>query len=131
MIYFLQAQTSPYLIKIGFTNKPDITSRIFRLKLMNAVDLTLILVLPGSSQEEAKLHKYFFDERVKGEWFLPSSKVTEFLLKNAKNNVFPLHKINKKDGNDRKGSKKIKDHFLSKFVTDCQSTLQKMYPMEE
>jgi len=98
MIYFIQAQTYPYLIKIGFTAASVVFKRFEDLNNMNAVDLRLILDIPGTLQDEQFLHLQFSAERKKGEWFLPSKKLLKFILeKMKKKDISILQKPNKKD----------------------------------
>jgi len=98
MIYFIQAQAYPYLIKIGFTKTSDVSKRVNDLKTVNAVDLYLILVLFGTWHDEQKLHIQFSAERVKGEWFYPSNQLINFILEkiNQKNIPF-LKKVTEKE----------------------------------
>jgi len=96
MIYFLQNQKPPYLIKIGWTQEDNISLRIQNLKNENKAELTLLTTLSGERREELKLHLKFSNERMWGEWFFPSKNLIDFLLKHIKKDRIKLIKENDK-----------------------------------
>lgn len=95
MIYFIQAQAFPYLIKIGFTASNDITKRYCSLDCSSAVELNMLLTMSGDIRDEQKLHAQFINERIRGEWFYPSEKLINFLSKKlSSEKLCYLKKIN-------------------------------------
>lgn len=64
-VYFIQAQ---HRVKIGFTN--DVVARIAQLQTGSAHPLQLLAILPNVSiTVERRLHRFFAEYRVQGEWF--------------------------------------------------------------
>jgi len=69
MIYFLKCAE---FIKIGFVNTEHIDavrSRVQQFEIGNPFEIKVLAVMAGSQAEEYRLHKRFYDLRVKGEWF--------------------------------------------------------------
>lgn len=136
MIYFIQAQTYPYLIKIGFTEAPDISIRYSHFKSMNATDICLILSFSGTLQDEQSLHCQFSDIRIKGEWFFPSKKLLKFIVNKkaslSKNNFSKIKKtINKKDNLNKLTDNLINENkrleaFYSKKITALTETIKRL-----
>lgn len=85
-VYFLQAGDGGP-IKIGFT-KGEPKARIKSLQTASPLKLILIGVANGSSVEEKLLHYHLRSYRVAGEWFRPTSQVTEAMIL-AMNGEFP------------------------------------------
>ena len=96
MIYFAQVQRIPYLIKMGFTQEENLSSRMSGLKSESGSEIQLLATIPGNQSEEIDLHFRFEEERAKGEWFLPSERLIEFIAKNADPNKVTLIKHSKK-----------------------------------
>ena len=85
-VYFLQAGDGGP-IKIGFT-KGTPEARIKSLQTASPLKLILIGVANGSNIEEKLLHHHLRSHRVAGEWFHPTSQVTEAMIL-AMNGEFP------------------------------------------
>lgn len=79
MIYFIQENAS-HLIKIGFT-AGDGASRAKSLQTGNPDTLTVLAEIPGTMEDEKKLHSQFKADRVAGEWFKPSPKLIGHILR--------------------------------------------------
>jgi len=117
MIYFIQAQVFPFLIKIGFTESANVLKRFGSLKSSSAIELFLLLELPGTRHDEENFHKQFFAEKVKGEWFRPSNKILEFLLEKIeeKNRPF-LRRADEKHNFSELNSLINEKSELNKFI---------------
>lgn len=75
-VYFVRADNG--YVKIGFAT--DVASRFSDLQVGSPVPLTLVGVIEHGDRElESYYHRHFACDRVKGEWFLPSSKLTELM----------------------------------------------------
>lgn len=77
-VYFIQAGKSGP-IKIGFSD--DVSKRIASLQTGNADTLNLRLVVPGTMETEADLHRRFASARIRpsGEWFATTRELLEFM----------------------------------------------------
>lgn len=75
MIYFVQASTGP--IKIGFTDNWGL--RRAALQLATPEPLSVLLVVDGQRSDEAGLHRAFQADRIRGEWFAPSSELLAYI----------------------------------------------------
>ena len=76
-IYFLQCKN---YIKIGRTN--NILKRMIEIQGLNPFPLKLLLVLKGDSKKEASLHARFRKDRIRGEWFILSTQMKAYIIKN-------------------------------------------------
>lgn len=94
MIYFAQIQSTPYLIKIGFTQEDNLSLRIKALKSESKNDILLLITLKGDRSEELKLHFQFEDVCVNGEWFFPSRQLLKFISKHIDSDKLQLLKKN-------------------------------------
>jgi len=75
-VYFIQAQHSG-LIKIGSAASPR--QRLQTLQTGSPEPLVLLGDVPGGGRRERELHRKFADDRSHGEWFTPSSALTDFI----------------------------------------------------
>lgn len=71
-LYFVQAASGP--IKIGFTRKQPI-GRLKELQVGNHEDLTLLLSVPGTMEQERQLHEELKPYLIRREWFQPAPEV--------------------------------------------------------
>lgn len=81
-VYFaLNRETG--LVKIGRT-----ATRRIRLKKLQREhgDVVFIATSPGDSKEEAKLHKRFAKDQVRGEWFSYSASISKYIALLEHNN---------------------------------------------
>jgi hypothetical protein len=65
-VYFVTCREAN-AVKIGFSVEPK--ARLPEIQWGCPLALTLEAVMPGDHQEEARLHRWFADERITGEWF--------------------------------------------------------------
>lgn len=74
-VYFIQAgDDGP--VKIGITRDPK--KRLSYLQVGNHLPLRLIGLWPAAdSEEEAFLHSYLEGERIRGEWYKPTTAVLD------------------------------------------------------
>lgn len=94
MIYFAQIQSTPYLIKIGFTQEDNLFLRIKALKSESKNEVLLLITLKGDRAEEVVFHSKFEDLCVNGEWFFPSRQLLKFISKHIDSNRLQLLKKN-------------------------------------
>ena len=72
VIYFIQCgENGP--IKIGYTDN-GVETRMAQLQTGCPYELRLLWVYTGNDLTESQLHKEFAHERIRGEWFRPSSR---------------------------------------------------------
>jgi hypothetical protein len=81
-VYFVTCREAN-AVKIGFSVEPR--ARLPEIQWGCPLPLTLEAVLPGDHQEEARLHRWFADDRITGEWF----RLTEMIELIIKNNAVP------------------------------------------
>jgi|GEM_PF-5585144 len=75
-VYFLQAgETGP--IKIGTSQNPR--KRIASLRTATAEELRVLKIVKGSKTLETTLHDRFTSIRKRGEWFLPTQELLDFI----------------------------------------------------
>ena len=65
VIYFISADDE--LVKIGHTT--NLSARLRSLRTAHPKELSILLVIPGSRDDEQELHQRFAEFRVKREWF--------------------------------------------------------------
>lgn len=80
MIYFIQEKNDKEFVKIGVTTL-RMDRRLTNLQVGNPRELEIVLVLKGMYDLEHKLHRYFSDEHVRGEWFRCSPRLQAFIDK--------------------------------------------------
>jgi hypothetical protein len=66
-------------VKIGFTT--DITNRLSNLNSGSSVDLTVLLMVPGTPALERYFHSKFAADRIGREWFRLADPVQEFIAR--------------------------------------------------
>lgn len=81
MIYFVQEKgLFRSRVKIGFTD--NIKNRLSGLRVGSPSVLKLVLLLPGTTQDEAGYHERFASYRLHGEWFSYGLKLRLFVWAN-------------------------------------------------
>lgn len=55
-------------VKIGFTNGSP-AARLRALRTGSPTDIRLIAIHPGTHDDEQRIHRWFADQRMRGEWF--------------------------------------------------------------
>lgn len=76
-IYFIAAETLG-AVKIGFTRSHPI-ARLKGLQTGCPAPLKLLAFVPGSEEEERRLHRCFSPLRIHGEWFRLEMKLFDFI----------------------------------------------------
>ena len=82
MIYFIQLdipkQDGP--IKIGYSNNTKgVFHRLYKHQVSSPYNVKLKLILPGGKEIEKKIHSFFRQEKIRGEWFSPSDDLILFI----------------------------------------------------
>ena len=80
MIYFIRQDAS---VKIGCTQ--NIKARLAELQVSNPNKLSVMLLIPGSYEEEQSLHRLFVDDKIRGEWYFLSDDINDFIRSNYNN----------------------------------------------
>lgn len=80
LIYFIENKTTN-LIKIGFTSR-SVEERKLKIeqKFFNNIKLCILGTVPGTMDDEKKLHGYFYKQRVYDEWFEPNMEIKKFII---------------------------------------------------
>lgn len=74
-VYFISDEQG--YIKIGVARNVD--SRLKSLQTASRQELTLVGAVEGSYKDERRYHQMFADLRVRGEWFRPDVRLTNFI----------------------------------------------------
>ena len=74
MIYFIECDDA---IKIGYTRNP--AGRLSALQTSNPGDLFMRLIIEGSPEDEKKHHDMFQEEKIRGEWFYKSNRLSDYI----------------------------------------------------
>lgn len=99
-VYFVTCREAN-AVKIGFSVEPR--ARLPEIQWGCPLPLTLEAVMPGDHQEERRLHRWFAEERITGEWF-QLSEIIELVIKN---NAVPHLTGLKRDYKPRGGRPKL------------------------
>jgi hypothetical protein len=75
VIYFIACGDD--LIKIGHTT--NLRSRVRSLRTATPKELSVLLVIPGTRDDEQELHRRFSAHRAGREWFYRSDAILEFI----------------------------------------------------
>lgn len=78
VIYFLEA-VGVGSIKIGFTDRTDVESRIAEIQTGCPVPVRLLKSMPGTLEDEKNLHRRFASSRLNGEWFKPVPELIQHI----------------------------------------------------
>lgn len=81
VIYFICAGDD--LIKIGHTTNLD--ARLRSLRTAHPKELQILLVIPGSRDDEQQLHRRFADLRVGREWFRHDGPISDYIAGHRSN----------------------------------------------
>lgn len=76
-VYFLEADTSPVLVKIGKTQ--NLKWRVLTISTMSPVALRLIGAVSGPIGTESVFHRMFADQRQHGEWFELTDDLKDYI----------------------------------------------------
>ncbi len=133
MIYFMQDSGS-LNVKIGFTASQDALAAEVRRKALqtgNPSRLVVLAAMPGTEQDEAKLHQRFDAHCVGGEWFRPVPEVLALIgdaraAKPAETHLQPLriYLAGKMGGASRRDTPQTwRETILSEGARDCDDVL--------
>lgn len=84
-VYFAKAASGP--VKIGTSSNPKVRLRGIRSGLPEEIEL--LATLPGSFECERYLHGVYADERIRGEWFNPSTRLCAMIDRLRVQGPFP------------------------------------------
>jgi DNA-binding XRE family transcriptional regulator len=115
MIYFIRC-TMTARVKIGFAKDP--WKRFSKVQSDSPGELQLIGVCAGTEAEERALHQRFASERVRGEWFAESPKLTAHI-----ESLPPmLRPAPKRRRNNTWGDTQLTDKALAQItgISQCQ-----------
>lgn len=77
-VYFIETEgTSPVLVKIGYST--DFAQRLGHLRTACPFKLKLWFAVEGEFDLEKMFHERFREDRYRGEWFIKSESMTQFL----------------------------------------------------
>ena len=79
-VYFVTCREAG-AVKIGFSVEP--VARLPEIQWGCPLPLTLEAVMPGKHEDEARLHRWFAEERITGEWFRLSEMIELVIKSNA------------------------------------------------
>lgn len=78
-IYFVTCMGSPhYPIKIGWSATPP-SARLAKLQNGNPNLLTVVATLTGTQRDEQRLHLYFAELHIRGEWFRRDDELIDYI----------------------------------------------------
>lgn len=76
-VYFIEAMTTPTIIKIGFSC--CVQKRLQDLRVASPVGLRLLASIRGGAAKETDMHRRFAHLRVDGEWFRAAPELLAFI----------------------------------------------------
>jgi T5orf172 domain len=82
-IYFISADDD--LIKIGYTT--NLSARLRSLRTAHPKELRILLVVPGSRDDEQELHRRFAAFRVGREWFSRCKPIGDYIASHLNNSI--------------------------------------------
>jgi DNA-binding NarL/FixJ family response regulator len=119
MIYFIQSQESfeDGPIKIGYTDDPDLRSRLRDLQVGNPYELKVLgVIAEGDYTLEKELHDRFSDTRLQGEWFKCSISLQGFIKRNSRGYYWGKSDHNNWDSKTVKKAKARHEQVLPQIV---------------
>lgn len=78
-VYFIQANAPSGPVKIGYTGR-RVSQRLAEGQTFAPEELTVLVEAPGTTADEAKLHRLFAHQRVRGEWFRYEGELQELVM---------------------------------------------------
>jgi Meiotically up-regulated gene 113 len=81
VVYFISPDDGT--VKIGFTT--CLKSRLRSLRTAHPKKLMILLVVPGTREDEQELHRRFSNLRVRGEWFKLDETIRDFIASKRPN----------------------------------------------
>lgn len=95
MIYFIQCEGT---VKIGYSNNPHM--RMVALKTSNPLELTMLLITEGNNSDETALHERFKKDHYRGEWFVLSDDIKDYIKSVQKSNKDLRYELGLMDSNE-------------------------------
>lgn len=77
-VYFIQANAPSGPVKIGYTGR-RVSQRLSEGQTFAPEELTVLVEAPGTTADEAKLHRVFAQYHLRGEWFTYGPEVQELV----------------------------------------------------
>lgn len=75
-VYFIQCIGPGHPIKIGYAK--NVAQRLAEHQCSSPYELRLIRAVPGPRPLEREMHRRFAEDRLRGEWFKPSTDLLRF-----------------------------------------------------
>jgi len=95
MIYFIRQNEA---VKIGVTE--DIQQRVSQIQVGTPYEVSVMLLIEGSYEKEAELHKTFNDFKIRGEWYWLSEEIKEYVAMMYENDLRYEHGLLDPEGID-------------------------------
>lgn len=105
MVYFAREMPDGP-IKIGFAT--NVERRLNNLQIGNPREIKVVAAFPGTLATEDRVHRLFFNDHLRGEWFQPSPGLLQFIETECV-------------AYDRKSSLSYDDELLAKAVISLLS----------
>jgi DNA-binding transcriptional MerR regulator len=86
VVYFIKAGDR---IKIGRTTR--LPARMDAIATSTPEKLEILLVVAGGDAEEKQVHALFSDDRIRGEWFRSSPRLTQFIAERRDQDIRAVH----------------------------------------
>lgn len=77
-VYFIQANGPSGPVKIGYTGR-RVSQRLAEGQTFAPEELTVLVEAPGTTADEAKLHRVFSRHHIRGEWFNYGPELQELI----------------------------------------------------
>ena len=87
-VYFIKNESGK-MVKIGYSKNPE--KRLKMLERTLPMSLELVYFMPGSELREKRLHEKFSKYRIKGEWFIFSDEIKQYIEKVKDHISHPHH----------------------------------------
>jgi Fe2+ or Zn2+ uptake regulation protein len=87
-VYFIKNESGK-MVKIGYSKNPE--KRLKMLERTLPMSLELVYFMPGSELREKRLHEKFSKYRIKGEWFIFSDEIKQYIEKVKDHISYPHH----------------------------------------
>lgn len=77
-VYFIRGIDNTGPVKIGWSNSPQ--RRLSQIQKMSPVPLEILLTIDNCKRDYEKvIHRYFFEFKIRGEWFRGEKRLMEFI----------------------------------------------------
>ena len=118
-IYFIEQDSDPKFIKIGYTT--DLKIRTRQLQTGNPHKLNFLAIIYGNKEDEAEIHRKFQRLRQEGEWFTSDIEIYQYisLLEDVKDLFL-------EQGTKTLVKETVFSRNLSKFIKEKRVTLRRV-----